>query len=157
MVVVALAWVMGVIAVTIGVSAAARRSDQSRGSEGWVGPIAWMITGFVLMAFPVFVNVVTRSVFDGEWSLASATLFSSAPHLLSVFDGHATQETILGILIIIQFLGFIAMFRGVWMLNGSAQIGQQPTVGAGLVHLVGGVLALNIDVVLEILDQLVSA
>lgn len=155
--VVVIAWATGITAIVIGARAAAARAEQGPGSGGWAGAIAWMLAGFALMSLPALLDVLSRSVIRDSWKSVGAEIFSTAPELLSGFDGSAAETTILGILRIVQFLGVIAIFRGILLLNASAQPGQQPTVGAGLTFVAGGVLALNIGPVLAMLNDLVAA
>ena len=155
--VVVIAWATGIAAVVIGLRSAARRAEQGPGGGGWAGPISWMLSGLALLALPTLLGVLSRSVIRGGWSQVTPEIFATAPELLQVFDGHVTQDTVVGILRIVQFLGVIAIFRGILLLNASCQPGQQPTVGAGLTFIVGGTLAFNIGAVLGMLNELVAA
>ncbi len=152
----ALAYLCGAAAIAIGVNAAGKRADQGPGQGGWAGPIAWMASGAALMAMPALLNALSNSLIGSNWDSVGPEIFSTAPNLLEAFDGHATQETIIGILRIVQFLGGIAIFRGVILLNAAAQPGQQQGLGAGLTHVIGGALALNIGDVLRLLNDLAA-
>ncbi len=152
-----IAWLTGAAAVVIGVNAAGRRADQGPGQGGWAGPIAWMLSGFALLSIPKLVDSLTATMIPGQWTHATSQIFSTAPNLMAAFDGAAAAETIVGILRIIQFIGFLAVFRGILLLNAAAQPAQRATVGAGMTHLAGGALAVNISAVLGILDGLISA
>lgn len=152
----AAAFATGIAMVAAGVAAAARRADQGPGQGGWAGPIALMIGGFALAALPATVDSLASSIIPGQWSDATIEIFSTAPALLSAFDGAASRDTIVGILRIVQFIGVLAIFRGILMLNASAQPGRAATAGAGITHLAGGALAVNIGPVLGILDRLVA-
>lgn len=152
-----MAWLTGAVAVVIGVNAASRRAEQGPGQGGWAGPIAWMITGFALLSIPELVDRLTATFIPDQWTHATSLIFSTAPNLMAAFDGAAASETIVGILRIIQFIGFLAIFRGILLLNAAAQPAQRATIGAGITHLAGGALAVNISPVLGILDNLISA
>ena len=154
---VAVAWATGIAAIVIGLRAAARRADQGPGSGGWAGAISWMLTGTALMSLPTLLDVLSRSVIRDSWNAVGVEIFSTAPDLLEAFDGAASQETIVGILRIVQFLGVIAVFRGLLLMNASVQPGQQATLGAGLTFVAGGTLALNIGPLLSMLNRLVAA
>ncbi len=155
--VVAIAWATGITAIVIGARAAAGRAEQGPGAGGWAGAISWILTGVALLSLPTLLDVLSQSVIRDSWESVGVEIFSTAPELLSALDGRATEATIVGILRIVQFLGVIAVFRGLLLLNASVQPGGQPTVGAGLTFVAGGVLALNIGPVLTMLNDLVAA
>ena len=152
----AAAFAAGAAMIIAGVAAAARRADQGPGQGGWAGPIALMIAGFGLAALPAAVNSLAASIIPGQWSDATIEIFSTAPTLLSAFDGAAARDTIVGILRIVQFIGILAIFRGILILNASAQPSRTATAGAGITHLAGGALAVNIGPVLGMLESLVA-
>ena len=151
------AWATGLAAMAIGVRAAAMRSEQGPGSGGWAWAVACMAAGVCLMALPTLLDVLSRSVIGETWSSVGVEIFATAPELLSVFEAEVSRTAIIGILRFVQLLGVVAVFRGLLLLNRSVQPGQQPTVGAGLTYVCGGVLALNIGPVLGMLNGLVSS
>ena len=155
--VVVIAQATGFVAVVIGVRSAGRRAEQGTGGGGWAGPISWIFSGIFLLSLPYTLSVLSRSVIRDGWSQVSAEIFTTAPDLLDALDGDVAEATVVGILRIVQFLGVIAIFRGILLLNASCQPGQQPTVGAGLTFIAGGTLALNIGSVLGALNELVVA
>ncbi len=152
----AAAWVTGAAMAAAGLAAAGRRADQGPGQGGWAGPAAMLLCGCALLAFPSFVDSLTATMIAGQWEHAGPEIFARAPELLRIFENRATRETIIGILRIIQFVGLLAIFRGVLILNAAAQPAQRGTVGAGLTHLVGGGLAVNIGPVLDMIEALVA-
>ncbi len=155
--VVAIAWATGIAAIVIGTRAAAMRSEQGPGSGGWSGAIAWILMGVCLIMLPSLLDVLSQSVIRDSWSSVGVEIFSTAPELVGVFDGQVSRTAIVGILRFVQLLGVIAIFRGLLILNASVQPGQQPTIGAGMTYLGGGVLALNIGPVLAALNDLVAS
>ena len=150
------AWATGMVAIIVGVRAAARRSEQGPGSDGWAGAVASILVGVCLMALPTLLDVLSQSVVGSTWSSVGVEIFATAPELLSVFEAEVSRTAIIGILRFVQLLGVVAVFRGLLLLNRSVQPGQQPTVGAGLTYVCGGVLALNIGPVLGMLNELVA-
>ncbi|MCY4006140.1 MAG: hypothetical protein OXE84_04830 [Rhodobacteraceae bacterium] len=150
----AIAWVTGAAMMVIGVSMAAHRADQGPGRGGWAGPIACLLAGSALLALPTLLNVLSNSLFRDDWSAVTTDIFSTAPHLTQAFEQQVTQDTIVAILLFVQLVGIVAVFRGILLLN--AAVDRRATIGAGLTHLIGGALALNIGPVLNIIDGLVA-
>ena len=151
-----IAWLTGAAMVVISVNAAGKRADRGPGQDGWTGPIAWLLSGIALLALPKLINRLTASLIPGQWTEVTSSIFATAPTLMSAFDGAAAEETIVGILRIIQFVGLLGIFRGILLLNAAAQPARRATVGAGMTHLAGGALAVNIGPVINILDNLVA-
>ncbi len=150
-----IAWLTGAAMMIIGISLAAQRADQGPGRGGWGGPVTCLVAGAALLALPTLLDTLTRSLFpQDEWSAVTVSIFATAPHLTQVFEEQVTQETIVAILQFVQLVGILAVFRGILLLN--AAVDRRATVGAGLTHLAGGALAINIGPVLAIIDGLVT-
>ena len=153
----ALATLLGVLFVIVGLRAAALRSEQGSHGGGWGGPIAWIVVGLLLLAFPATVLTLSQSLFGtGGMKTEIAEVFTEAPDLLRVFETHASRETIEGLMRIVQLFGLIAIVRGLFLLNAHVQPNRPPSFGAGMTHLVGGVLAVNIVSVLIMLNEIVG-
>ena len=63
-----------------------------------------------------------------------------------------------GIVLIIQFVGVIAVCRGLYLLNQSAQGGQGPqTFGPGFTFVIAGICATNFPIAVGIFESLITS
>jgi len=97
------------------------------------GPIIQIIVGACLVQLPVLVDVMMTTVFATDSPLT--------------FDGGENvnvDQLVNTIILIVQFVGCVALVRGLFLLNkvGSGQA-QQGTFGKSIIHILGGTLCIN--------------
>lgn len=106
--------------------------------SGIVGPVSQMVLGGCLIYIPSFFTVINTSI----WGSPS---FAAATDLAYLADSDNLLEAMRPIIMVIQFVGLIALLRGFLILTKATGQGAQPgTVSKGFVHIFGGILAVNI-------------
>ncbi|MBB72856.1 MAG: hypothetical protein CMF50_10730 [Legionellales bacterium] len=97
------------------------------------GPLANIFFGMALIFSPTIINV------------GLTTVFGDASVLSYPGDNRGWDEMGQTIVLIVNFVGGVAFIRGLFHLNkvGSGQA-QQGTFAKGIIHLIGGILCLNI-------------
>jgi hypothetical protein len=126
---------------------------HGKGTPG--GTLAMVVIGAMLMSLPATINVLEGSIFNttqtrmvqswdqSDLSYMSATSSSSAARNARVLSAiNAAFQYI-------RILGLIALIRGLYLLKSAVDGGQSSMLSATL-HMVGGVLAMNIAPVLRI-------
>lgn len=122
------------------------------------GPIIYLIVGAVLIYIPSSTDILSstifgtggQSIFSGgggsnfvnleNMGKASDQLLGYAP--VSVEGQWATM--IDTIVLYMEFIGFLAFLRGWFMIAHAGQPGTQPgSISKGIIHIVGGILAIN--------------
>ncbi|MCY4260799.1 MAG: hypothetical protein OXC91_11115 [Rhodobacteraceae bacterium] len=148
----ALCYIMGVLLIIQALRRAGRRSELGAGSGSWAEPIATFVSGVALLAFPATVGVILGSLFG-------ATTRESPQAILSFPGVEQTRGVLAGasglvtaIIRLIQFVGLIAIVRGILVLNAAAS--GRATVGGGITFLVAGGLAVNFPEFWQMLTQL---
>ena len=106
--------------------------------SGITGPAGQMAIGALLIFFPSFLESMNQTLWNDP-TLAAASGLSFA-------EG---DSSLLGkvkpLVNLIQFIGSIALLRGFLILTKATGQGAQPgTLSKGFVHIIGGVLAINI-------------
>lgn len=103
-----------------------------------LGPsISYFVFGTILMFLPSMVNIATNSVMTGGGDAAYSYAGSTSDF------GYA--QLFSAIIAIIRLVGYIAFLRGWLILSKTGGHGAQPgNLGKGIIHLVGGILAINI-------------
>ena len=117
------------------------------------GPLAYVIIGSLMIASLDTMNVLSRTFFGDRYF---NVMYISSPEasdqivesLLGYTGGDTTedkwQQIWLTLVIYIQFIGYLAFVRGLFIMSHSGQPGVQPgSISKGIIHLVGGVLAVN--------------
>lgn len=106
-------------------------------------PVIYLIVGAMLIYFPSAVSSIMASSFGYENVLQYAPVNSKNQALDSIFgSGSAVGAPLC---LFIQVIGLVAFVRGWVLVARSASQGQPPGgTGKGLMHVFGGILAINI-------------
>lgn len=106
-------------------------------------PVIYLIVGAMLIYFPSAVSSIMESSFGYENVLQYAPVNSKNQALDSIFgSGSAVGAPVC---LFIQVIGLVAFVRGWVLVARSASQGQPPGgTGKGLMHVFGGILAINI-------------
>lgn len=109
------------------------RSSMMGGQAHLGGPIVYILVGVALFYFPEIVKISMTTV----WGSASIVKYPDTPSSWKYFT-----DPVIGL---VRIVGYIAFIRGWLLLIRLAQESHQPGTGAkALLHLVGGILAINI-------------
>jgi intracellular multiplication protein IcmC len=106
-------------------------------------PVVYLLVGAVFIYFPSAFSTLMQSTFGYENVLQYAPVNSGNQTLDFLFGNGSVVGRPLTILI--QVIGLIAFVRGWVLIARSASQGQPPGgTGKGLMHVFGGILAINI-------------
>ena len=117
-------------------------------------PIFYLLSGSMLLYFPTGLGIVLSTVFGSSDILDYSQMNLSNPILESVFGNSGLFGS--NLVLFIQVIGLIAFVRG-WIII--AKVGQagggghQATMGKGIMHIIGGVLAINIVQTMNIINN----
>lgn len=115
-------------------------------------PLAYLLVGAVFIYFPSAFEVLMQTSFGYQNVLQYAPVSSNNTLLNSLFG----SSSVVGysLTVIIQVIGLIAFVRGWVLIARSASQGQPPGgTGKGLVHVFGGILAINIVGTLDMINN----
>lgn len=115
-------------------------------------PLIYLLVGAVFIYFPTGFAVLMQTSFGYQNVLQYAPVNSSNPALDTLFGSGSVVGKPLSMLI--QVIGLIAFIRG-WVLiaRASSQGSQPGGTGKGLVHVFGGILAINIVGTLNMINN----
>ncbi len=115
-------------------------------------PVVYLMVGAIFVYFPSAFSALMQSTFGYENVLQYAPVNSGSKSLDTLFGNGSVVGRPLTI--IIQVIGLIAFVRGWVLIARSASQGQPPGgTGKGLIHVFGGILAINIVGTLEMLNN----
>ena len=141
--------VAGFILVFIGVSRLMKSAQEGARGPGGLGTIMTFITGGALLAFGPMITSLSTSLFaaDGIVTPNEGTLRYTAG-----LDGDAiarAESVIDSIILFVMMVGFVSVARGIFIMRGVAEGNSQASSMAGITHLIGGALAINLAPVLN--------
>ncbi|MDI1352281.1 MAG: type IV secretion protein IcmC [bacterium] len=115
-------------------------------------PVVYLMVGAIFIYFPTSLQMLLQSTFGNENVLQYAPVNSSNQTLDTLFGSGSAVGRPLTMLI--QVIGLVAFVRGWVLVARSASQGQPPGgTGKGLVHVFGGILAINIVATLEMINN----
>lgn len=115
-------------------------------------PVTYLIVGALLIYFPTTLSLIMQTTFNYNTVLQYAPVSSQNGALEALFGtGSAVGRPLT---MLIQVIGLVSFIRG-WVLiaKSSSQGQQQGGAGKGLVHVFGGILAINIVGTLTIINN----
>ncbi len=115
-------------------------------------PLAHLLVAGILIYLPTGIQMMLVTTFGQPNILAYAPISSNNSSLDVLFG----QDSAVGasLSIIIQTIGLIAFIRGWVLVARSASQGQPPGgTGKGLVHVFGGILAMNIVGTIQVINN----
>ncbi len=128
------------------------RTMMSSGNANLKEPLAFLFVAGIFIYLPTGVAIILNSTFGSSSILQYAPVTRGDQAITSIFGTSSTIGRPLAL--IIQTIGIVAFIRGWVMLARSASQGQPPGgTGKGLMHIFGGILAMNIVATIEIINN----
>lgn len=148
---VALAFVIGAMLVVRGLMMYKVFGTQTMASATkgeFAGPLVFILVGAVLMYLPSTYNTSLTTIF-GLNNIAPVSQLISYASVTKTEQWQQLSEVIVDY---IYLIGLIAFIRGFVILSKMGHSGAQPgSIGKGLIHVVGGILLINIVATVNIL------
>ena len=113
-------------------------------------PLVYMFVAAMFIYFPSGLALMLDTAF-GTPNILAYTPISDGAFGSSVFGSDSTMGQ--SLVIIIQTIGIIAFVRGWVLIARSSGQGQQKEAGKGMVHVFGGIFAMNIVLTLQIINN----
>lgn len=128
------------------------RSAGGQQSSGMKEPLIYLVVASVFLYFPTAFSILMNTTFGYSSVLAYAPTYSNNQRISSLFGPGSEVGQALSL--IIQVIGLVAFIKGWLLISKSASQGQPPGgTSKGLVHIFGGILAMNIVGTLQVLNN----
>lgn len=138
-------FVAGMVFVMIGISRLMKSAQEGPRGPGGVGTIATFMIGGALMAFSPMIAAASNSLFQtvtpGITETSAALQYTAGMNPAEVDHAHAVISAMLKFMIV---LGLISFMRGLFIIRGVAEGNSQSSMMAGVTHIIGGALAVNL-------------
>lgn len=115
-------------------------------------PLIYFLVAAIFIYFPTGMSIMLMTTFGSSNVLEYAPIQSSNNTLNDIFGSASSVAE--SLILIIRTIGVVAFVRGWLLVARAAGHGQQPgSTGKGLMHILGGILAVNIVSTLEIINN----
>jgi len=139
------AFTAGIIFVMIGISRLMKSAQEGARGPGGIGTIATFLIGGALMAFSPMIAAASNTMFQtaspGITETDAQLRYVTGMGTAEVAHAHAVISSILRFMIV---LGLISFMRGLFIIRGVAEGSSQASMMAGVTHIIGGALAVNL-------------
>lgn len=140
------AYCAGMVLIFIGVSRLIKSTQEGPKGPGGFGTIMTFTTGAALISYNALIVGATNTLFGGGIGVSSTKTAGSLAYVTGMTT--AEQDTaIIAITTIIKLMiivGLISFVRGLFIIRGVAEGNSQSSLMAGITHMVGGALAVNL-------------
>lgn len=145
------AYLAGLILVAIGISRLLKSSQEGPRGPGGMGTIATFLVAGVLLSANAIMGAFNVSLFGTETITTYATLsFSGGLNGTELAHIH---NVISAVLAFVMVIGWISFIRGWFIVREVAEGSQQASLMAGMTHIFGGALAVNLGPVLRAVQE----
>lgn len=132
---------IGSVGVWIAFIAITNYKNHTDGKCGIAKPIFQTILAALMVAVARFIPILTETLNGKAAAFKPGSLLSDIPQTDPLGVGLAFTS----ILLFVQFLGVVALFRGFLMVYAATNRANEGFVGKAWTHIIGGVLAVNIQ------------
>jgi hypothetical protein len=134
--------IAGFILIMIGISRLIKSTQEGTKSPIGLGTMMTFLTGAALLSFSPMVSAFSASFFgDGQVETAAALQYVTGMDPAAQAHAHSVISSILMFMIV---LGLVSFSRGIFIMRAVAEGNSQASMMAGITHLAGGALAVNL-------------
>lgn len=145
------AYIAGVIFVMIGISRLLKSTQEGPRGPGGVGTIMTFLTGGALLSLHPMINAFTATMFStGAIETYAVLSYQTGMETTEIEHVQAVVSAVLQFLILI---GTISFLRGIFIFREVAEGGGNASMMAGVTHLVGGAIAINLGPFLNLVQN----
>lgn len=143
--------IAGVAFAMIGIFRLMKSAQDGPKAPWGMGTIGTFLTAAALMAVPQFLGGVQTSMF-GSTAISTYAVLANTDGMDPLIVSRANQA-IQAVFMFVQLVGFISFVRGIFILRSYSEGDQQATMAAGLTHIFGGAIAVNLPAFTNAVQQ----
>lgn len=140
----------GLIFIMIGISRLVRSSQEGAKGPGGLGTISTFVTGALLFSATNILRTLSSSMFADSQTKTFATLTYTGG--MSATETQAAYNIINAVLRFMIMIGMISFVRGLFIMRDVSEGNSQASTMAGMTHIVGGALAVNLGPLLNVIQ-----
>ncbi len=146
-------YLAGVVFVMIGINRLLKKADEGARGPGGFGTIMTFLVGGALLSIDQMLGAFSDSIF-GDTEVST---FAIMPYLtvtgMSLLEQAHIYQVLSSVVAFMMIIGAISFVRGWFILRDVAEGSQQASMMAGVTHLVGGAVAVNIGPLLTFVQN----
>jgi hypothetical protein len=141
----------GFILIFIGITRLMKSAQEGPKGPGGLGTIMTFIAGGALISFSPMVASLTASLFTDSVSQTYASLTYTG----GMGDSAIAKSNVViaSIFRFVFLLGLISIMRGIFIMRGVAEGNSQASMMAGMTHMIGGAMAVNLGGFLQAMQS----
>lgn len=141
----------GTVLLMVGISRLLKSAQEGPRGPGGIGTIMTFLAAGALISLSPMIGAFSQSFFNGggfngAYTTNAALQYSTGMNASEI--GHV-QAVISAILQFMIVLGVVAFLRGIYIIREVAEGNSQASLMAGITHMVGGALAVNLGPVMN--------
>ena len=144
-------YVAGAIFIMIGISRLIKSSQEGPRGPGGIGTFGTFVIGGMLLSATTILRAFSASFFDSTVTYTWASLQYTTG--MTVAETQAVHNVVSAVLQFLIVLGMISFVRGMFIMRDVAEGKGNASTMAGITHLVGGALAVNMGPLLNAIQQ----
>lgn len=145
------AYLAGLVLIVIGISRLLKSSQEGPRGPGGLGTIMTFLVGGALLSANALMSAFSSSMFmQSEVATFAELSFSSG---LTGPELDHIHNVISAVLAFLMVIGWVSFIRGWFIVREVAEGSQQASLMAGMTHIFGGALAVNLGPVLNAVQQ----
>ena len=139
-------YLAGIVLIMIGISRLLKSEQEgARGPMG-IGTIMTFLVAGVLLSLNRTLGAAVTSVFDSQGKNNAALSYTAGMDGAAI--GHA-NAVIGAIMAFVAIIGWVSFIRGFFIMRGVAEGNSQASMMAGVTHIIGGAIAVNLGAFIE--------
>lgn len=156
----ALCFVLGIILVIIGsrmmLVTAEERSHAHHRRHGYYQALTYIVFGLLIISLDLTLSAWIASLYGAGNTTASAAseIMAYAPEMLSPVAGAPGEAILIALVRVAQFIGLLAVVRGLFLCVKSADMPAQGLMGKGFIHMIAGIMAVDLPRTVGLFENL---
>lgn len=156
----ALCFVLGIILVIVGsrmmLVTAEERSHAHHRRHGYYQALTYIVFGLLIISLDLTLSAWIASLYGASNTTASAAteIMAYAPEMLSPVSGAPGEAILIALVRVAQFIGLLAVVRGLFLCVKSADMPAQGLMGKGFIHMISGIMAVDLPRTVGLFENL---
>ena len=144
-------FVAGMIFIMIGISRLIKSAQEGPRGPGGIGTFGTFVIGGMLLSATTLLRAFSSSMFTSPVTFTFASMQYTTG--MSIAETQAAYNVISAVLQFMIIIGMLSFVRGLFIMRDVAEGKGQASTMAGVTHLIGGALAVNLGPMLNAIQQ----
>jgi hypothetical protein len=141
----------GMLFIMVGISRLTKSAQDGAKGPGGVGTFMTFLVGGALISYNEFMRAFSTTLFSLPITRTNAALqYTEGMSVDELAHAHTVISAVIKFLIIVGLISFV---RGIFIIRNVAEGNGQASIMAGVTHLVGGTLAVNLGPLINAVQE----